>query len=372
MKIRQAAWAPETGWTGDPEPGGDDVTLLFGSRELLERPDLLHPIAGSPSIGCSTSGEIHHGAVRDNTLVVTHLSLESSRARTTSRAIQSAGDSFTCGKAIADSLREPDLAHVFVLSDGLSVNGSELVRGLSAGLPGDTTLSGGLAGDGDRFERTVIVHDGRAQSGRVAALGLYGDNMDVRAASLGGWDPFGPKRTVTRSEGNVLFELDHQSALGLYRKYLGEHAAGLPGSGLLFPLCLESDDFEHPVVRTLLQVDEAAGALTFAGDVPAGVSAQLMVANFDRLVDGAQSAAGRVKLSDPDWTPDLAILVSCVGRKLILKQRIEEEVEAVRNQFRAAPAMTGFYSYGEISPFTPGAKCELHNQTMTITAFRER
>jgi hypothetical protein len=71
-------------------------------------------------------------------------------------------------------------------------------------------------------------------------------------------------------------------------------------------------------------------------------------------------------------TPDLAILISCVGRKLVLKQRVEEEVESVRNVLGARTVLSGFYSYGEIAPFLPSAKCELHNQTMTITTFAER
>jgi hypothetical protein len=60
-----------------------------------------------------------------------------------------------------------------------------------------------------------------------------------------------------------------------------------------------------------------------------------------------------------------------VGRRLVLRQRIEEEVEAVREVLGGAPVMTGFYSYGEISPLNPSARCALHNQTMTVTTLTE-
>lgn len=187
----------------------------------------------------------------------------------------------------------------------------------------------------------------------------------------GGWDPFGPERIITRSQGNVLYELDGQSALGLYKKYLGEHARELPASGLLFPLSLRTQAGATPVVRTILSVDEATQSLTFAGDVPVGAYARLMKANFDRLIDGATGAATAGGRALGGTATELAILISCVGRKLVLKQRIEEEVEGVRDVLGAGAVLTGFYSYGEISPFTPGAKCELHNQTMTITTLAE-
>jgi hypothetical protein len=195
--------------------------------------------------------------------------------------------------------------------------------------------------------------------------------LRVGYGSLGGWDPFGPERLITRSKGNVLYELDGHSALELYKKYLGEHAQGLPATGLLFPLSLRVKAGETGVVRTILSVNEQEQSMTFAGDVPEGAYARLMKANFDRLIDGAIGAAKTSYQAIGSTSPDLAVLISCVGRKLILKQRIEEEVEGVRDILGERTVLTGFYSYGEISPFAPGAKCELHNQTMTITTFSE-
>jgi hypothetical protein len=229
-----------------------------------------------------------------------------------------------------------------------------------------------MSADGDRFETTVVITGDGPVTGAVTALGFYGDRLRVGYGSLGGWDPFGPERLITRSDGNVLFELDGKFALDLYKRYLGEHASGLPATGLLFPLALRAPDESQALVRTILAVDEKARSLTFAGDVPAGWFARLMRANFDRLVDGA-SGAGRIShAAIGSTTPDLAILISCVGRKMVLRQRVEEEVEAVRNVLGEGAILTGFYSYGEISPFAPSARCELHNQTMTVTTLAER
>ena len=195
--------------------------------------------------------------------------------------------------------------------------------------------------------------------------------MSVGCGSLGGWDSFGPERQITRSAGNVLYELDGQSALALYKRYLGDHAADLPPRGCCSRCRCARASVSAPVVRTILSVNEAEQSLTFAGDVPVGGYVRLMKANFDRLIDGAVGA-GRVSTDALGAPVDLALLISCVGRRMVLRQRVEEEVEGVRDIVGPGAAITGFYSYGEISPFTPKARCELHNQTMTVTTFAER
>jgi hypothetical protein len=239
-------------------------------------------------------------------------------------------------------------------------------------LPGHVALTGGLAADGDRFKRTVVCLDGPRPTEQVVAIGMYGSRLGVGYGSVGGWDPFGPERWVTKSEGNVLYELDGEPALDLYIKYLGEHAPRLPASGLLFPLAVRAAEGKSAaVVRTILGVDEAARTLTFAGDIPQGCRGRLMRASAERLVDGAFEAARTSMLSLQQTPAQLALLISCVGRKLVLKQRTEEEVEAVQEVVSASATLTGFYSYGEIAPFAPGAVSELHNQTMTITTLGE-
>ncbi len=245
------------------------------------------------------------------------------------------------------------------------------MKGLTGGLPPGVTVTGGLAGDGERFKETLVVHGEGAERDLVAVLGISGDRIAVGHGSLGGWDPFGPERLITRSSGNVLHELDGKSALELYKRYLGEHAAGLPATGLLFPLSLRTGDAATAVVRTILSVDEQRQSMTFAGDVPEGAWARLMKANSDRLIDGAVGAA-RACVASGSSSPQLGICISCVGRRLVLKQRTEEEVEGVRDVLGAQAVLTGFYSYGEISPLSPSFGCALHNQTMTVTSLEER
>jgi hypothetical protein len=273
------------------------------------------------------------------------------------------------GRQLGRALGGSDLSAVLVLSEGLGVNGTDLARGLNETLDPGVVVTGGLAGDGDRFGSTWVLIEGEPTAKTVVAVGLYGDAVDVRYGFKGGWDIFGPERLVTRSEGNVLYELDSMPALDLYEEYLGDRASELPASGLLFPLALREPGSESQLVRTILAVDHDSRSMTFAGDIPEGVLAQLMKANFDRLIEGAESA-GLAASGHADG-PTLSIAISCVGRRLVLGERVEEEVEATLSALPPGTQQVGFYSYGELSPDGVGS-CELHNQTMTLTTISER
>ncbi|MBI3320541.1 MAG: FIST C-terminal domain-containing protein [Candidatus Omnitrophica bacterium] len=378
MKVEQHILTTASDWSLRSAALGDaaQLVLIFGSPARLEESVRLAEIRASYPhaylLGCSTAGEISGTRVLEESLVVTAVAFERTRLRGGCVPLDGDSTSLECGQQLAEQLLGAELVHVLVLSDGIRVNGSELVRGMRSRLPPQVQVTGGLSGDGDRFQRTLVLSGGSPQAGRISAVGFYGSCLKVGYGSMGGWDPFGPERLVTRARGNVLYELDGQPALELYKKYLGEHAARLPSSGLLFPLAVWTDNSREEIVRTVLAVNEQEQSLTFAGDVPQDAHARLMKANFDRLVDGAQGAAKASYESLGTTTPELAVLVSCVGRKMVLRQRTEEELEAVQEVLGARTVMTGFYSYGEICPTASNANCELHNQTMTITTFSER
>jgi hypothetical protein len=346
---------------GDPDR--DRVRGLF--EQLMER------FPGAHVLGCSTAGEIVGDTVVDHTLSGAIVHFEQARLQGVCVAVPGPDNSLRAGSNIGEQLASPDLRAVIVLSDGLHVNGSELVRGLNQSLAADVVVTGGLAADGDRFGSTWVFADGELQEGKVAAVGLYGE-VQVGHGSFGGWDIFGPVRTVTSATGNVLYELDGRPALELYKEYLGERAVELPGSALLFPLAIQNESRgEEPTVRTVLAVDEQTDSLTFAGDIPQGARVRLMRANFDRLIDGAQSAAATAAHLAPSTGPLLSLAISCVGRRLVLGQRAEEELEAAISSLPRGASQVGFYSYGELSPLASG-RCELHNQTMTMTTIWER
>ncbi len=378
MKIEQQYWSSGEGWKMEKAAslgGNASLVLVFGASSLLSDTGKMNEVRarypGALMLGCTTSGEICGVRVRDESLVVTAVRFEHTELKLAHEVVKEGGDSLEAGKKLAMALPSRQLVHVLVLSDGLKVNGSELVRGLRENLPAGVSVTGGLAGDGTAFQRTLVYANGAPREGVIAALGFYGDRLKVGYGSLGGWDSFGAERLITRSKGNVLYELDGHSALELYKKYLGENNAG-PADALLFPLSLRTGEEGYRLTRTVLSINEDDQSMTFAGDMPEGNYARLMKANFDRLVDGAEGAAQASYEMLGSVEPDLALLVSCVGRKLVLKQRVEEEIDSVRDVLGKNTVLAGFYSYGEICPHGAVTKCELHNQTMTITTFSER
>lgn len=382
MKVAQFLWEQANGWadyTSNKEIF-PQLVLYFGSTDTLAVSDRYDEIRAmfpdSVLVGCTTAGEIIGDEVIDDSIVLSAIEFADTHIEVAKIEIDSVAGSREAGQALAETLPKIGLKAVFVISDGQQVNGSELVNGLTEILGQQVIITGGLAGDGGRFEKTLVGLNESPASGNVVVIGLYGDAIQVGHGSVGGWDTFGPKRTITRSQANVLYELDGKPALQLYKDYLGEKAEELPGAALEFPLMIrpQAQSGEVGTVRTILAVDEATQSMVFAGDMPEGYEAQLMMANFENLIDGASEAAKYASLASfaaTENSDSLAILISCVGRKMVLGQRTGDEVESVMDVLGGIKQM-GFYSYGEISPHVEIGQCQLHNQTMTITSLTEK
>lgn len=348
--------------------------LLFGAKNLLLEKTIYNEIRDlyprAYLLGGTTSGEIYKNIAVENTLSATAVYMEKSEVRFASIDIKN--DNYLDSAAdLAAQFPGDNLKHVFIISEGINVNGSKVVEGLTKHLPIGVTLSGGLAGDGDFFEETFVIANDYPKKNSIVAIGFYGENVKFGYGSMGGWSPFGIERIITKSKNNILYELDGKPALDLYKEYLGEFSEGLPATGLHFPLTVRSKDHSHTFVRTILGIDEQAKSLIFAGDVPEGHYAKLMKANWDSLIEGSSQAAQISLESIHAPSANLAILVSCVGRKLVLNQMVSEEIDVVRGILGKETIFTGFYSYGEISPLNRETICELHNQTMTITLISE-
>ena len=323
-------------------------------------------------IGCSTAGEIDNSGVNDDSAVLTAVHFDTSRISVASTALASMDDSFAAGKRLGESLADPALKGILMFGPGVGINGSALVRGLSERIGEQIPITGGLAGDAGAFRQTWTLGPEGLSDDSIVAIGLHGEQLTLAHGSFGGWEAFGPARRVTRCSGNVLFELDGEPALDIYKRYLGTHAAGLPASGLLFPFAMLGEDHHAlGLIRTILAVDDASGSLTLAGEISENGYLKLMHASTDKLVNGAEHAALDASRMLAGGAAQLAILVSCVGRKLVMGNRVDEEVEAVQDSLGEHTQLAGFYSYGEISPFSDAMRCQLHNQTMTITCIGE-
>lgn len=383
MEIQSFQYkAKSNKWSVESFPDLDSeytLIVIFAAPEFINNPEPIETLARhypeSKIIGCSTAGEISETYVYDHSISVAVMKFSKTAIEVKSQDVSSADDSFVIGKQLVECFDDEYLSALFVLSDGLNINGTELANGMNAAANKQLIITGGLAGDGSDFKQTWVICNGKIETNKVVAVGFYGKNVKIAHASKGGWDIFGPERRITRAAKNVLYELDNQPALSLYKEYLGDKASDLPATGLLFPLAIRQHSGDEKVlVRTILAVDEGEQSLTFAGDMPTGYFAQLMRANFDRLISGAQEAGEKaLEQFDGDLKvlpSGLLIAISCVGRRLVLGERTDEETEQTLELFPKGTHQIGYYSYGELSPYTRG-DCDLHNQTMTLTYITE-
>ena len=351
------------------------LVLVFGNAALLTQQAnfdfLRNQYPAADLVFASTAGEIAQGHVLDNSIIATAIAFDKTRTLALSLALGSDCNSYEAGQRLFEQLLSDDLCYMFVISDGIKINGSDLVSGLNSANFNNIPITGGLAGDEDKFKSTATGLNCIPCEGNVVAVGFYGTDLLIGHGSIGGWDEFGYERTITKSHKNVLYQIDGKSALSLYKEYLGDYVKELPASALLFPLSIKNAGNDMPLVRTILAVNEEEDSMTFAGNMPEGSKVKLMKGNFGKLIQAAANASEISVEQFNDNEPDLVILISCVGRKIILQKRIDEEVEATGDVFGPGVSVAGFYSYGEITPQRSETRCELHNQTMTITAFKE-
>lgn len=351
-----------------------NLVLAFGERVLLDnllpykKIKELYPKAHI--VICSTSGQISNTSLVENNIVATAINFEKTAIKVSEIDIQNNSNIQELGNVIKKDFFKKDLKSILILSEGSFVNGTELINELIQQTKGTIPIFGGLAGDEYKFEKTIVGLNNDASQGKIVAVGFYGDAIHFGFGSKGGWSDFGPEREVTLSEKNVLYKIGDRFALDLYKEYLGKYADGLPSSSLYFPLSMKEEKNSEPIVRTILSIDEENKSMTFAGNIPQGSFVRLMKGNLDKLIDASYNAALQI-FSEQSTKPELALLVSCVGRKIVLGNRIEEELEVIKEVFGENTLICGFYSYGEISPTLKNIACELHNQTMTIATIYE-
>lgn len=356
---------------------GDEANLIicFGAKRLISEEKLFNDLSKryplSEIVLCSTAGEISGMHIQENAVAITAIAFEKTTIKSASVNIKNYSDSFDAGKVLIEQFSAENLSYILVLSDGLLVNGSHLVKGMEAGNVGNVPITGGLAGDGTDFDFTLVGLNGPPENGKVVAVGFYGKDLHVNHSSNGGWDVFGPERTVTKSKGTKVYEIDNHSAIELYKIYLGPYIDDRTNSTLLFPFSVKLPGSTMPLARSILEINYKENCMMFTGDVPEGSTVRFMKASFDKLIDAAGNAAQQILDKSSGVPPKLAILISCVGRKVVLEKQIEDEVEAVADTFGNKTALLGFYSYGEISPHTITNNCEMYNQTMTITTLNE-
>ncbi len=376
MRTKSFVYDLSLGWEESEFPPINPertLAIAFASPEFRKRPEVLQSLLdiypGLKVAGCSTSGNIVGDSLRDESFVVTLVQFDYPNFEVLSEQCKFPGDSRKVGAKLGKRLRRPDLRHVLIFADGLNVVGTEIVGGLREVLPEKVGVTGGLAGDADRFEKTFVITSSGISEHEVVAVGLYGTKLVAKSGTSGGWIPFSDEHVVTKSTANIVYEFDGENALSIYKEYLGQYADELPAIGLKFPLQVSAGGYGSPhETRSVLGVDHERGSLTFAGSIPEGSIVRLMCADSDALVNAAGAACDQAWMGLPG--SKLALGVSCVGRRLLLGDRAEDELRLARSELPNATRLVGFYSYGEICPHQSG-ELGFHNQSFTVTVLGE-
>ena len=373
LVFEKEQWKKNSGDLLETEINDVDIVFVFGHTHMIKVEQRFNEIKNRyPNayiVGSSTSGNIVENELSDYEITATAVNFEKSKVEISSLSFNDEDNVEELSKELINKLQKDDLKHIFVISDGLLINGSQLARGINK-VSNSITVTGGMAGDGDKFKETYVIANDIPKQRTIVAVGFYGKELSIGTGCFAGWSEFGTKRVITKSKDNILYEIDGKPALDLYKKYLGELSKELPNSGLRFPLSIKENENSPEIIRTLLGINEEEKSITFAGDVPEGYTAKLMKADIDVLIDGAAKAAKSIEQKNNKTA--LGLIVSCVGRKIVMNYLIDDELEAVQDILGENVKLTGFYSYGEIAPFEEDIiTCQLHNQTMTITTIYE-
>lgn len=377
MKVVQAYKKQDQEWhyISDKINLNNPLVLVFANRLMLEDDTVLEDIKTefpyAHIVYASTAGEIIAIDVFDNSVTVIAIEFEKSTFIVkTDNILNHNKNTRQLGEALAKQMPTEGLKHLFVLSEGSFVSGTSLIKGLEHDIADNVSITGGLCGDDVRYQKTLASYNEKPKEGEIILIGFYGETLEITFASHGGWLAFGPERIITKSEGSTLYEIDGQPSLDLYEKYLGDKAVEFTLSALMYPLNVIAPGKTHPVVRAVVTPDIENKSMIFADAVPQDSRVQLIMISPDGIANGAQTASV-LAMQDRKTKPQLALVISCIGRKVVMNQRAEEEIELVNEIIGDQAAIAGFYSYGEIAPFHDTRECELHNQTMTLTLISE-
>lgn len=341
------------------EPGDGMAEMLTGVVEA----------AGTAKVvGCTTDGEISTSGFSTGSVVLGGVISDNVSFEVASTS-SIGSDSQSAGRRLAQQLPR-SARHVQLFSDGLTGNGCAILRGMQSIYGPQIPISGGAAGDARAMKQTWQFAGNKVLTDSVTAISFSGD-IRVGTGVRSGWFPAGVPKKVTRSVGNVVYELEGESALSVYRRYLGPLASKLPAVGIQFPFGIVDESGrlgDNPVLRAPMALNESEGSVTFAGEIPQGSIISLTTGgSATSLLDATEDAAKRAMDSLGTGSPAMAFFYSCMARKILLGPRTREETQRISGAVGRNVPIIGFYTYGEYCPSLSGTDCRLHNETATVT-----
>lgn len=365
---------------------GQDPSLLlvFVSTSAFHQEELVKLLqAKCPQavlVGCSTAGEISSvSGSRDNSLVLMALAGDGIRF------VPGVGTDMNVDPRKAGRMLAEDIAKkangekpkaCLIFPDGLAGNGADVVRGILDVFGQEFMVAGGSAGDDYHFKQTYEYLGETVLSNSVVGVGLFGEfsfGIGVRH----GWIPIGNSRIATKSQGNILYELDGKPALEIYEDYFGKDRVLIDPNepfaklAVTYPLGIPTPNKDGYLIRDPISVNEQ-GAITCAAEIPEGSEVFLMIGSREEAIEAANDAAHKALSQLQGKSPKAAILFNCIARKKLFMQKKEEEIAVIRSVLGQSVPLIGFYTYGEQAPLGGEVvTCSFHNETDVIFLLAE-
>lgn len=369
--------------------GVPDILIVFGACRFDHRKLLagIRSITGDiPMVGGTTAGEISTSGFSKQSAVIMALS-SPILDFTTSIGLNMSKDEKACSVSLARKIRRKkavkNAVSLLIFPNGMGGDGVKVIEGLHQVMGTNIEIIGGYLGDDERFENTFQYYNGKVYKDAIPALLISGENgFETGIGVRSGFESIGNRFYCTDSENNIVKKFDEERALDLYREFLGEERSKrLPGICLEYPFGLIDEKVsiagkDYFQLRCGLTVDREEGTITLAASIPKGSALTITTASRGEIINGAKLAALQAREALKNTVPQAILMLSCVGRKLVLGRRTQEEVDAVKEILGEDVPIIGFYTYGEIGPIDKMreelAITRFHNETVVLWVLGKR
>jgi len=275
-------------------------------------------------------------------------------------------DSFSFGEDIGEFINNCyNNPSVIIGGSGLDLDGQQLVEGIKEKTDENIVIFGGLAGDDGKFEQTYVYNEFASVDSGAVVVVFDNEKIELSGVATSGWVGLGMSHIITKSEGNIVYEIDNKPALDTYLEYLNISIDDMPAIGVEYPLLIKRDN-NIDALRAVTGIDTKKRSLIFAGSVPQGSVVSFSISPGFEVIENTKTKIQQ--FAKQNHETDLFLLFSCVARQLSLGPMVDDEIMLVADKWKVPVA--GFFTYGEIGT-NVNSTSDFYNQTFTLVSIKD-